>query len=318
MSASDQAVVTERGALSRGRAALAVIGGRGAGALARRLRLGAGTSLPGLVAGRIDPAITARLGAQLRHGSVVITGTNGKTTTSGLTAYALRAGGLRVWRNREGANLLRGVTAALVIRARPHGNLRRRGDAAAVFEVDEAAFPHVVAALQPRVTPSPTSSATSSTATAKWTPSRNAGAPPRTRVARLCWRSTPTTPRWRRWATASAGPVRYRRRGTADGDTDNSEDDRERVDVMDARSCPRCRAPLTFTQRYYSHIGHWACPACGFAGPAPQVRRANVLDGLASARAFFSRRPDGEVGDRFARPLQRLQRARRQPARWRS
>ncbi|HKV83027.1 MAG TPA: hypothetical protein VJN88_00630, partial [Ktedonobacterales bacterium] len=86
--------------LRRVRAALAVVAGRSAGALARRLRFGGGTSLPGLVARRVDPAVSTYLSAQLRRGSVVITGTNGKTTTSGLTASVLRAGGMRVWRNR--------------------------------------------------------------------------------------------------------------------------------------------------------------------------------------------------------------------------
>ncbi len=99
------------------RAALAIVAGRSAGALARRLRLGGGTSLPGLVARRLDPHVLAYLSAQLRHGSVAITGTNGKTTTSGLAAAVLRRAGLRVWRNREGANLLRGVAAALSVAA---------------------------------------------------------------------------------------------------------------------------------------------------------------------------------------------------------
>jgi lipid II isoglutaminyl synthase (glutamine-hydrolysing) len=307
--ASNQAATIERGAIGRGRAALAVIGGRGAGALARRLRLGAGTSLPGLVAGRIDPAITTRLGAQLRHGSVVITGTNGKTTTSGLTAYALRAGGLRVWRNREGANLLRGVTAALVIRARPHGNLRRGGDAAAVFEVDEAAFPRVVAALQPRVI----------AITNLFRDQLDRYGEVDTVAER--WRAALATLRGRATLALNAddpsvaalgdgfhaGPVLYfgvqdAADGSAGEHTDDSEDERERVDVIDARSCPRCRAPLTFTRRYYSHIGHWACPACGYARPTPQVTaRAIAPDGLDGTQ-FLLGLPDGEHEARIALP----------------
>jgi len=304
-STSARCSLPDRGAIGRGRAALAVIGGRGAGALARRLRLGAGTSLPGLVAGRIDPAITARLGAQLRHGSVVITGTNGKTTTSGLTAYALRAGGLRVWRNREGANLLRGVTAALVIRARPHGNLRRGGDAAAVFEVDEAAFPRVVAALQPRVI----------AITNLFRDQLDRYGEVDTVAER--WRAALATLRGRATLALnaddpsvaalgdgfSAGPVLYFGvQDTTDDSTNDRENERERVDVMDARSCPRCRAPFTFTQRHYSHIGHWACPACGYARPAPQVTaRAIAADGLDGTR-FLLGLPDGEREARIALP----------------
>src|SRR6266481_8552092 len=133
------------------RAGLAVIGGRAAGALSRRLRLGGGTSIAGVVAQRLYPDIISHLSTQLRYGSILVTGTNGKTTTSGLIAAILSDAGLRVWRNREGSNLMRGVAGALVIRARPSGNLRRAGQAISIFEVDEAVMPQAVEILPPRV-----------------------------------------------------------------------------------------------------------------------------------------------------------------------
>src|SRR6266436_4629604 len=71
------------------RAGLAVIGGRAAGALSRRLRLGGGTSIAGVVAQRLYPDIISHLSTQLAYGSVLVTGTNGKTTTSGLIAATL-------------------------------------------------------------------------------------------------------------------------------------------------------------------------------------------------------------------------------------
>src|SRR5713226_9155007 len=80
------------------RAGLAVIGGRAAGALSRRLRLGGGTSIAGVVAQRLYPDIISHLSTQLAYGSVLVTGTNGKTTTSGLIAATLSDAGLRVWR----------------------------------------------------------------------------------------------------------------------------------------------------------------------------------------------------------------------------
>src|SRR6266852_5527265 len=133
------------------RAGLAVIGGRAAGALSRRLRLGGGTSIAGVVAQRLYPDIVKHLSSQLAYGSVLVTGTNGKTTTSGLIAATLSDAGLRVWRNREGSNLMRGVAGALVIRAQPSGNLRRSGQAISIFEVDEAVVPQIVQAVPLRV-----------------------------------------------------------------------------------------------------------------------------------------------------------------------
>ena len=135
----------------RPQAALAVTAGRATGLAARRLGRGGGTSLPGLIARGLDPRLTRYLAAQLQHGSVVVTGTNGKTTTSGLVAYVLRAAGAPVWRNREGSNLARGVATALLMRAGLSGRLREKGNAAFVFEVDEAAFRQVVSDVQPAV-----------------------------------------------------------------------------------------------------------------------------------------------------------------------
>src|SRR5437763_1531588 len=132
------------------RAGLAVMGGRAAGALSRRLHLGGGTSIVGIVEQRLYPDIVGHLSSQLAHGSVLVTGTNGKTTTSGFIAAIVNDAGLRVWRNREGSNLMQGVAGALVIRARPDGNLRRAGQAISIFEVDEAVMPQAVQILPPR------------------------------------------------------------------------------------------------------------------------------------------------------------------------
>src|SRR5437660_6730682 len=133
------------------RAALAVIAGRAGGAISRRLGLGGGTSIVGVVAQRVYPGIVEYLSGQLEYGNVVITGTNGKTTTSSFIAAILRDGGLRVWHNREGSNLIRGIASALVIRSRPNGHLRYSGKAIAIFEADEAALPRIVQATAPRV-----------------------------------------------------------------------------------------------------------------------------------------------------------------------
>jgi UDP-N-acetylmuramate-alanine ligase len=126
--------------------------GRASGGLTRRLGISGGTSLPGLVAQIADPGLIRRLAAQARHGVVVVTGTNGKTTTSGLVSRVLRVGGLRVWRNKEGSNLARGIATTLLRQAGPSGRLRDDGVGAFVFEVDEAAFARIATDLQPRVT----------------------------------------------------------------------------------------------------------------------------------------------------------------------
>lgn len=134
------------------RAALAVLLGRVSGGLTRRLGISGGTSLPGLVAQVADPRLIGRLSAQAKYGCVVVTGTNGKTTSSGLVASVLRASGLRIWRNKEGANLARGIATTLLRHAGPTGRLVEGGERAFVFEIDEAAFARIATDLRPRVT----------------------------------------------------------------------------------------------------------------------------------------------------------------------
>jgi len=70
---------------------------------------------------RGDPRLLERLASRLGQGCVVVTGTNGKTTSARMIAGVLRQAGLRPVHNRSGANLIEGVTTALV----PGGRCRR-------------------------------------------------------------------------------------------------------------------------------------------------------------------------------------------------
>ena len=92
----------------------AIVAGQLTGSLSRRLGRGGGTALPGLVGQWVDRDALAKLGAALRDGAVVVTGTNGKTTTTRMLAAILGAAGRRVVHNRTGANLVSGIVSALV------------------------------------------------------------------------------------------------------------------------------------------------------------------------------------------------------------
>ncbi|HUX19699.1 MAG TPA: Mur ligase family protein [Spirochaetia bacterium] len=127
---------------------IALIAGRIAGWASRNLKRGGGTTLPGLIALRIDHRVLAKLSSRLPNGTILVTGTNGKTTTSRLLAATLSQSGESVIHNRSGANLLSGITTALLMQCsltgRPHGNL-------AVFEVDEAVLPRVIEDVGPEI-----------------------------------------------------------------------------------------------------------------------------------------------------------------------
>ena len=124
---------------------LALIIARTAGAVSRRAGRGGGTSLPGLVLLRLRPRAVEELAAGLTGGSIVVSATNGKTTTSRLLVAAIETTGRRVVANTAGANLLRGVASALLAISKDEP-----GPEVGVFEVDEAALDSVVDQARPR------------------------------------------------------------------------------------------------------------------------------------------------------------------------
>lgn len=108
---------------------------------------GGGSALPGLFVEKIDPDFIRRTLAALPDGVVVVSGTNGKTTTTKMVVELLESQGLKVFTNRTGSNFTRGVAAALLGKVDNHGNL----DAdIAVLELDEAHAMHFVKAVAPR------------------------------------------------------------------------------------------------------------------------------------------------------------------------
>ncbi|HET9781928.1 MAG TPA: Mur ligase family protein [Candidatus Dormibacteraeota bacterium] len=127
----------------------AVLAGKATGTLSRVTGRGGGTTLPGDVARAIDPRILTELTRDLTHGSIVITGTNGKTTTARLISWLLEGAGHRVVSNRAGANLIFGITAAALNRADANGKLKADWG---VFEIDEASLPRAVEEIQPKTT----------------------------------------------------------------------------------------------------------------------------------------------------------------------
>ena len=117
--------------------------------LAARVRGGGsgGTAFPGLVMERTDPGFLERTLSRLPRGVIVVSGTNGKTTTTKMVVQLLREQGLKVFTNRTGSNFVRGVLASLLTEVDAAGNL----DAdIAVLELDEAHAVHFVARVRPR------------------------------------------------------------------------------------------------------------------------------------------------------------------------
>jgi len=101
---------------------------------------GGGTTLPGKLLWKLDPAAIDALATRLPQGSVAVSATNGKTTTTAMVAEILRPH-VRVAHNDSGANLVSGVASAL---------LEARDAELGLFEVDEGALPEVSRRVRPK------------------------------------------------------------------------------------------------------------------------------------------------------------------------
>jgi UDP-N-acetylmuramyl tripeptide synthase len=250
------------------RLAAAVVAGQLAARLSRRLGRGGGTTLPGRVTSLVDPESLAKIAGQLRGGSIVVTGTNGKTTTTRLIADLLRAEGRRVVHNRSGANLVSGVASALIAATTPDG--RPLGDVG-LFEVDEASVSAVVEAVRPRVLAVTNLFRDQLDRYGEVTFVANSW---RRAIGNLDAGSTlvlnADDPNVAALGIDAPGPVLYV------GVDDRRAAGSELEHTADARLCPVCGARLEYAAVHYGHVGHYRCASCSFARPTPTVRAERV------------------------------------------
>jgi UDP-N-acetylmuramyl tripeptide synthase len=123
---------------------LAIYAGKITYVLLRMIGRMAGT-LPGLIAEKIDPNILSDSLSKLPKGVVVVTGTNGKTTTTKILTEMLSRK-YRVLTNPTGSNFTRGIAAAVVSKSTLAGRLNYD---IAVIELDEAYAVKFVEKIQP-------------------------------------------------------------------------------------------------------------------------------------------------------------------------
>ena len=255
------------------RRTIAVLAGKATGALSRASGRGGGTTFPGDVARAIDPRVLKGLAGDLREGAVLITGTNGKTTTARLVASLLEGLPARVVANRAGANLIFGATAAAVASAGLDGRLRADWG---VFEIDEATLPLAVEEIRPR--------AVLVTNMFRDQLDRYGELELLARTIQRALQQLPSNGR----AVLNADDPRIGELGQALASPPlwyGVEDPRVGVDKLphaaDARTCPRCGASLDFSAVYVGHDGHYRCPNGDFERPQPEVAATDVrLEGL--------------------------------------
>jgi UDP-N-acetylmuramyl tripeptide synthase len=257
---------------------------RAAGGLSRLSGRGGGTTLPGRLLVRMAPDAIERLAAGLDHGSIVVSSTNGKTTTAGMIAGILRAAGREPVHNRAGSNMHWGVATAL---------LEQSGDEG-LFELDEAWLPRVAPQLRPRLLvlgnlfrDQLDRYGELERLADEW--------------AELVGRLSPTGVEMALNADdpliADLGRDRELRRRpgvTYFGIEDASQALPELQHAHDAKHCRRCGAPYAYERAFVGHLGHYSCPNCEADRPAPDVAATEVEPHGMSGQRAHVRTPEGE------------------------
>jgi UDP-N-acetylmuramyl tripeptide synthase len=231
----------------------------------------------GLVAEMISPQILAHLIAQVPLGSVFVTGTNGKTTTTRMIAHIMRRYGWEPLHNRSGSNLTRGLLTTLLNNATSDGRLLSRPESVGLFEVDEAVLPLVLQQAPARVIALlnlfrdqlDRYGEVDSIAEA-WR-----------QILRQMGRETilvlnADDPLVASLGDGFAGKVLYF--GLEDVGVG-----RPRLShASDSKWCYRCGQEYAYSVSYFGHIGHYWCAHCGTSRPRPQVVAKSIrLDGFA-------------------------------------
>jgi UDP-N-acetylmuramyl tripeptide synthase len=262
---------------------------RAVGALSR-LRGGGATSAPGKVLLRLEPEAIATLASRLTRGSVLISATNGKTTTAAMAAGVLQAAGIELVHNQAGANMAGGIATTLLDAARPRGAIAGE---LGLFEVDELWLASLAAQLRPRAIVL-----------------GNLFRDQLDRYGELdtiaeSWERVLGMSDARLVANADdplVADLARQRDAVFFGVEDDTLALAGMAHAADAKHCRRCGAPYRFDAIYLGHLGHYRCPSCGQARPTPTVTASAVrLEGVRSAR-FLLRAPTGEAEVALALP----------------
>ena len=241
---------------------------------------------PGKIALYADPALISDLAPRLRRGSVIVVGTNGKTTVTNLLADVVERSGQSVVCNRTGANLDSGVATAL---------LQSKGADWGVFESDELWMAKILPHLQSnyvvllnlfrdqldrcgeidRIQDSIVATLGKSPKTVLV---YNADDPLCAMIAER----------------AAALPGRGTTPSVPFGVAESM--DLAQNAVADATVCQRCSSMFEYGFRQYGQLGEYRCPNCGFARPELEFSAEDVELGARGLKfAAVDRRASADV-----------------------
>ncbi len=229
-----------------------------------KLKGGGGTAAPGYYALKIDPNLSQKLTKNLDK-NILVSGTNGKTTTSRLISQILSQKH-PVIHNRQGSNLIRGIASTLI-----ENSPVKKQNGVGLWEVDEATLKEAVSQTSPNTIvllnlfrDQLDRYGEVNSLRTKW--QKIVSTLPKSTTLIL----NADDPGISYLATfAKCKTVFF-------GIEDKKINLPEATGAGDTRYCPNCSQKLIYSTQFSSHIGHYRCSNCGFKRPKPDISASNL------------------------------------------
>ncbi len=226
-----------------------------------------GTTLPGSIALKICPAMVAYLAKQLPQGVIIVTGTNGKTTTSNMLANILVRAGYKLTFNQAGSNLITGITTVFLNSSSWMGKIKTD---LALLEVDEATIVKVVPLVKAH-----TVVVTNffRDQLDRYGELDKTVAMVRDTITRFLPETTmilnADDPLVAQMGTQMQKAIYY-------GVAPNRYSSITSVQAREAKFCSLCGGEYAYQLYHYGQLGIYSCPNCGFQRPQPEILATEV------------------------------------------
>jgi UDP-N-acetylmuramyl tripeptide synthase len=223
-----------------------------------------GSNFPGKVALKLDNSILKTVTKNYKV--IMITGTNGKTTTTSMIYNILKEAGLDVITNSTGANMLPGITSCFVDNYKFSSSKERY----AVIEVDEANLKFITKHLTPW----------SITITNLFRDQLDRYGEVYTTLSKIMEGVTlvPETKLILNGDESLLGELKLPNPTTYFGFGLSPTNDKV-IDInSDAKFCKFCKTNYEYNFVSYNHLGDFYCPSCGYKRPELKYTLTNVLD----------------------------------------
>lgn len=230
------------------------------------LNLGNGSTWPGHIALKLDPKFIEKTFKNSNTKIILISGTNGKTTTAKLIETILKNENMKVFTNSSGANLSNGIASALVLNASITGKINKDF---AIFEVDENALPKVTKLIEP-----------------DYIIALNLFRDQLDRYGELDsiskkWKDAYKELKKTTFILNADDPLiaylgKYQKSVYYFGLEDKTIGYSSTQHASDSILCPNCSERLTFSTYYFSHLGKWECLNCKLKRPALTISKFSI------------------------------------------